>query len=48
MALARASRKVPMDVCVMAIDPVAANGDVAPTGTVTVRPFTVEETDASD
>lgn len=45
VALVRASRNVPIDVWVMAIDPVAASADVAPTGTVTVLPLTVDDTD---
>ena len=44
VAAVRASRKVPTDVCVIAIEPVAARAEPAPTGTVTVRPLTVDVT----
>lgn len=47
VALVRASRKLPNEVCVIAIEPVAASVDPAPTGTVTVLPLTVADTDVS-
>jgi hypothetical protein len=48
VAPVRARRKEPIEVRVIAIDPVAARGVPAPTATVTDRPLTVEDTDASD
>lgn len=44
----RVSRNVPTDVCVMAIPPVDASGEPAPTGTETTRPLTDEVTDVND
>ena len=40
----RVNRKLPSDVCTMAIEPTDASGELAPIATVTARPETVAET----
>ena len=48
LAPVRESRKVPTEVCAMAIAPVEASAEPAPTGTVTARPLTLADTDGND
>jgi hypothetical protein len=47
LAPVRVNRKLPSDVCTLAIEPVDAKGELAPTATVTVRPETVADTELS-